>query len=120
MANWTAPLPKNGQPISAGDTGHPEMHNATVACIKEIRTVVDGVEAAAPAWADITGKPSTFPPTIGTTASTAAAGNHTHTTYVAKGSGNAQADSTAEDVSALVTDFNALLARLRTAGVLSS
>ncbi|MEE2040184.1 hypothetical protein Q8791_23485 [Nocardiopsis sp. CT-R113] len=30
------------------------------------------------AWSAVTGKPSTFPPTIGTTASTAAAGNHTH------------------------------------------
>lgn len=30
------------------------------------------------AWSNVTGKPNTFPPTIGTTASTAAAGNHTH------------------------------------------
>ena len=30
------------------------------------------------AWADITGKPTTFPPTIGTSAATAAAGNHAH------------------------------------------
>lgn len=29
-------------------------------------------------WANITGKPETFPPTIGTTSTTAAAGNHTH------------------------------------------
>ncbi len=29
-------------------------------------------------WGDITEKPETFPPTIGTTATTAAAGNHTH------------------------------------------
>lgn len=32
-------------------------------------------------WASITGKPATFPPTIGTTAVTAAAGNHTHPSY---------------------------------------
>lgn len=29
-------------------------------------------------WASVSGKPSTFPPTIGATADTAAAGNHTH------------------------------------------
>lgn len=32
----------------------------------------------------------------------------------------AQADSTASTISALVTDFNALLAKLRTAGVIAS
>lgn len=31
-----------------------------------------------PTWAEVTGKPSTFAPTIGSTATTAAAGNHTH------------------------------------------
>lgn len=31
-----------------------------------------------PAWADVTGKPTTFAPIVGTTATTAAAGNHTH------------------------------------------
>lgn len=30
-------------------------------------------------WAEIEDKPTTFPPVIGTTATTAAAGNHTHT-----------------------------------------
>ena len=30
------------------------------------------------AWADVTGKPSTFAPEIGTTATKAAAGNHNH------------------------------------------
>jgi hypothetical protein len=32
----------------------------------------------------------------------------------------AQADSTAEDAAGIVTDFNALLAKLRTAGVLAA
>lgn len=31
-----------------------------------------------PTYAEVTGKPTTFAPTIGTTATTAAAGNHTH------------------------------------------
>lgn len=30
-------------------------------------------------WSDVTGKPATFPPTVGSTATTAAPGNHTHT-----------------------------------------
>ncbi|PJN53661.1 hypothetical protein PAEVO_03820 [Paenibacillus sp. GM2FR] len=84
------------------------------------------------AWADVSGKPSTFPPTIGTTASTAAAGNHTHavanitglqTALDAKLTGSkapAQANSTATDVAGLVADFNALLAKLRTAGVITT
>jgi len=38
---------------------------------------------AAMTWDSITGKPSTFTPTIGTTATTAAAGNHTHSGYAA-------------------------------------
>ena len=38
-------------------------------------------------WSTITGKPSTFAPTIGTTATTAAAGNHTHTTALATDTG---------------------------------
>ncbi len=42
---------------------------------------------AATTWTTISGKPSTFTPTIGTTATTAAAGNHTHTTSLATDSG---------------------------------
>ena len=40
----------------------------------------DGASGAS-SWDDLTGKPATFPPTIGTTATTAAAGNHTHSQY---------------------------------------
>lgn len=120
MAEWKKPLPNGGQSIAAGDTGHPDMHNAAVECIKELRTAVEAVESAPPAWGDITGKPTTFPPSIGSSATTAAAGNHSHADYVVKGSKNAQADTTAEDVAGLVGDFNALLAKLRTAGVLAS
>lgn len=69
---------------------------------------------------------------IGTTASTAAAGNHTHPISAITNlqtaldgkltatKGAAQADSTATDVAGLVADFNALLAKLRTAGVIST
>lgn len=41
---------------------------------QDIGTLVTTVD-----WDNVTSKPSTFPPTIGTTADTAAAGDHTHT-----------------------------------------
>lgn len=68
---------------------------------------------------------------LGTTASTAAAGNHTHTIANVTGLQTAldakltaskaatQANSTATDVTGLVADFNALLAKLKTAGIMS-
>lgn len=76
------------------------------------------------AWADITGKPATFAPTIGTTATTAKAGNYAPPNAAAAVRGlvlqaTAQADSAAADVPALLSDFNALLAKLRTAGVIA-
>lgn len=90
------------------------------------------------AWADITGKPATFPPTIGTTATTAKAGNYvpswtevtskpttfapvTATTSVVGGVKMAatQANTAATDVAGLVTDFNALLAKLKAAGIMA-
>jgi len=72
-------------------------------------------------WGDITGKPSTFPPAT-----------HTHEIEDVNGlqsaldakltatQAEAQADSTAEDVATLVADFNALLAKLRAAGIMAS
>lgn len=110
------------------------------------------------AWGDVTGKPATFPPVVGTTATTALAGNtaipaasstapaalaaaaavgvgttfaradHVH---AIPGASNgtlrgtvlraaAQTDSAAEDVAGMVADFNALLAKLRTAGVIAT
>lgn len=82
-------------------------------------------------WVSITGKPATFAPTIGTTATTAAAGNHAHAVAAITGlqaaldakltatKGVSQANSTATDITVLVADFNALLAKLRTAGVIA-
>lgn len=59
---------------------------------------------------------------IGTTSTTAMAGNRTPTTTIRGGvlQQTAQPDSTAADLSDLVTDFNALLGKLRAAGVLAS
>lgn len=126
----------------------------------------DGVVGGNVAWDDVTGKPATFPPTIGTSATTAKAGNYapavadisdatatgrsvltaanaaaartaigagtssltlgtTGTTACAgndarllTGSATAVNNSTATDVAGLVTDFNALLAALRSRGVI--
>jgi hypothetical protein len=83
--------------------------------------VTPGGGSSSASWTDISGKPSTFPPTIGSTSATAAAGNHTHDAATASKLGfvkmaAAQANSTATDVAGLVTDFNALLAKLKAAG----
>lgn len=49
----------------------------------DLQTYLDGLGGGdvTVTWADVEGKPATFPPTVGTTAATAAAGNHTHPTY---------------------------------------
>lgn len=59
---------------------------------------------------------------IGTTSTTAMAGNRTPTTTIRGGvlQQTAQADSGAATIADLRADFNALLAKLRTAGVLAS
>ncbi|PRA81634.1 hypothetical protein CQ054_20425 [Ochrobactrum sp. MYb29] len=61
----------------------------------EAGATVEGLEGGggSTAWADITGKPATFAPTVGTTASTAAAGNHNHAVTADAGSGLAAATS---------------------------
>lgn len=62
---------------------------------------------ATAAWGDITGKPATFPPVIGTTATTAAAGNHNHAISADAGSGLAAAAN-------LQAAFVALSTRIKT------
>lgn len=94
-------------------------------------------------WGDITGKPSTFPPATHTheiedvnglqsALDGKAAASHTHSisqvsnlqsaldAKLTATQAEAQADSTAEDVATLVADFNALLAKLRAAGIMAS
>lgn len=79
-----------------------------------------GAEISA-AWDDVTGKPTTFTPTVGTTSTTAMAGNKVPTTTQRGGvlQAEAQTNTAATDVAGLVTDFNSLLAKLRTAGVIA-
>lgn len=61
------------------------IHGKRLALGGEGELLVDGQKlatdggSASVAWNDITGKPSTFAPTIGTTAATAKAGNYTPT-----------------------------------------
>lgn len=84
--------------------------------------VVEGIEAGggAAAWADITGKPATFAPTIGTAAATALAGNTAllaiGTTATTAKAGNAvqtAAQTTATVVSpGAATNVQAILAEL--------
>ena len=118
-------------------------HDHTIAQVTGLQDELDGKAASdhTHAWGDVTGKPATFAPTIGTTATTAVAGNdprltdsrtpttHTHTWAEitdpptipdAAPVAEAQADSTATDVEGLVTDFNSLLAKLRAAGIIAS
>lgn len=146
MATWESPLPKNGEPIEVGDPDHDVIHTQTVDCIEELREVVDDVEASIPtvpaaptadtlSGATTVGKAvmkaadaaagrtaigaGTSSVVVGTGATQAAAGNHTHTGLLMD-TASAVADSVATDVEGLVDDLNALLAVLRTRGVLSA
>lgn len=89
--------------------------------IPDVYSRLDALEGGAGSvdWADITGKPATFTPTVGTTATTAMAGNKVPTTT--QRGGVLQQTATA-DLAAAPTqaDFNALLAKLRSAGVLAA
>ena len=125
------------------DARTPKTHTHAIADVTDLQTTLNGKAASSHehAWGDITGKPATFAPTIGTTATTAAAGNdsrlsdsrtpktHTHawaditdppTIPPAAPVAAAQADSTAEDIAGLVADFNSLLGKLRAAGIVAS
>lgn len=129
MAEWNAPLPKDGEPIVVGDPGHPDMHNDSVACIVELREVVDDVEAAAntaPTWASVTGKPAviaagadaaaartaigagTSSLTLGTTSSTAKAGDYQPTWAQVTGKPTEFAPADHTHVAADVSDSSAV------------
>ena len=100
------------------------LDNLELKGLLEALDVVAASAGGSVSFNDLTDVPATFAPTIGTTATTAKAGNYTppNATTSVKGLVNqaaAQANSTATDVAGLVTDFNALLAKLRTAGVLA-
>lgn len=142
MATWITPIPPND--VVAGDPGHPGMHNELSDNVTEIRANVDLALPANDPRLTAGAAGTATVRAIGTTATTVVAGNDTRLTAGAAGTatvralgtaattaaaGNdarfptgtavAQADSVATDVAGLVTDFNALLAKLRTRGVIA-
>jgi len=70
----------------------------------------------APTWAQVTGKPTTFAPIIGTSANQAMAGNTVIPPALSPGSAVADA----VDETDVVAQFNALLASLRSNGVIAT
>ncbi|MBA9088639.1 hypothetical protein FHR92_005157 [Fontibacillus solani] len=122
-------------PIAAADAKPiPEKREPVYAVFVDVNgnpIDIGGGGSGPVAWADITGKPSTFTPTIGSTATTAAAGNHVHAVAAITGLQTAldakltaakaatQAASTATDVVGVVADLNALITKLKTAGIMA-
>ncbi|WP_420959357.1 head fiber protein [Brucella sp. IR073] len=112
---------------TAGAGGYTSPDFALVAGDEAWFTKSDAGASGAPSsvsWDSITGKPSTFAPTIGTTATTAKAGNYTPPAATTSAAGivrqaATQANSTATDVAGLVSDFNGLLAKLKAAGLMA-
>lgn len=82
-----ADAPSGAVPVAlygAGDSGSgvESVNGQTGVVVLEaddVGALPDSYTPPAPTWASVTGKPATFPPTVGTTGTTAAAGNHTHT-----------------------------------------
>lgn len=71
-------------------------------------------------WTDINGKPGTFPPATHThTIANVTDLQNTLNTKLTANKVAAQPNSTATDVAGLVADFNSLLAKLKSAGVMS-
>ncbi|WP_405611351.1 hypothetical protein [Streptomyces sp. NBC_01508] len=108
-------------------------------------TVDKDTDGGGAAWDDITGKPTTFAPTIGATAVTAVAGNDTRLTAGAAGTATVRAlgtgattaaagndarlltgsasavnnAATFADLAAATTAYNTLLAALRARGIIT-
>ena len=90
--------------LIASDTGVVKKGNGTDAYAD-----LDDIGALQVAtWGDITGKPATFPPEIGTTAAKAAAGNHNHAVLEDAASGLAAA----ADIQALAIALSARIKAL--------
>ena len=82
----------------------------------KLNAMEDGiVESLAPvSWSSVTGKPTTFAPTIGTTATTAKAGNYVPTYAEITGKPETFAPTTHTHTIANVTGLQALLDDLET------
>lgn len=74
--------------VVSAEAAQPNKGFERVAFFDEDGAPVDiggGGESSPVAWADVTGKPSTFAPIVGTTATTAKAGNYTPTVATVTG-----------------------------------
>lgn len=80
---------------------------------KEVRSQIESSSGGAVAWADVTGKPATFPPVIGTTATTAKAGNAVQT--ATQTTATAIAPGTATNVQAILAELAARITALENA-----
>lgn len=80
---------------------------------KELATQIDDAAGGgAVAWADVTGKPATFAPIVGTTATTAKAGNAVQT--AAQTTATAVAPGSATNVQAILAELSARITALET------
>ena len=78
-----------------------------------VKELIDAVNALSGggisvSWDDVSDKPATYPPTIGTSATTASAGNHNHAVTADAGSGLAAAANIQALAVALSTRIKAL------------
>ena len=90
--------------LIASDTGVVKKGNGTDA----YAALADIGALQVATWGDITGKPTTFPPEIGSTATKAAAGNHDHVVVADETSGLAAAAGIQALAIALSTRIKAL------------
>lgn len=97
----------------------PASHTHPISQVDGLQDALDS-KLGSVAWGDVSGKPASFPPSAHTHA--IADVTNLQTTLNGKLTASkaaTQADSTATDVAGLVADFNALLAKLKTAGIMS-
>lgn len=80
---------------------------------KEVDAQINSASGGGVAWADVSGKPATFPPVIGTTATTAKAGNSIQT--AAQTTATAIAPGTATNVQAILAELAARITDLENA-----
>lgn len=115
MATWSTPLPPAD--VEAGDPGHPEMHNQLRANIVEVRANVDLALPADDTRLTAGAAGVATVRALGTGATQAAPG-----TAGLVGSAPTIANVTVPfaDLTAAATAHNALLAALRTRGVLAT
>lgn len=103
------------KPTFTPSTGVAEGEKVQAIHVTNLETAVEALITFLPEdfisevkWAEVTGKPTTFPPTTGATASVAAPGNHSHAVTADAGSGLAAAATIQALAIALSTRIKAL------------